>query len=29
MNLRVVIDLNREPDLFLQISCISAGIPQN
>ncbi|MBU7218666.1 accessory Sec system protein Asp1 [Staphylococcus gallinarum] len=28
MNLRVVIDLNREPDLFLQISCISAGIPQ-
>ena len=26
--LRVVIDLNKEPDLFLQISSMSAGIPQ-
>ncbi|RIM83603.1 accessory Sec system protein Asp1 [Staphylococcus xylosus] len=28
LNVRIIIDLNREPDLFLQISCISAGIPQ-
>lgn len=27
-NLRLVIDLNKEPDLFLQICSISAGIPQ-
>lgn len=26
--LRIIIDLNREPNLFLQISSISAGIPQ-
>lgn len=26
--LRIMIDLNHEPDLFLQISSISAGIPQ-
>ncbi|MCH4985897.1 accessory Sec system protein Asp1 [Macrococcoides goetzii] len=26
--LRIVIDLNQEPDLFLQICAISAGIPQ-
>ncbi|WP_437750689.1 accessory Sec system protein Asp1 [Staphylococcus shinii] len=26
--LRLLIDLNKEPNLFLQISCISAGIPQ-
>lgn len=26
--LRIVIDVNEEPDLFLQISCISACIPQ-
>ncbi|MCI2774180.1 accessory Sec system protein Asp1 [Staphylococcus petrasii] len=26
--LRVVIDLNQEPDLYLQISSISAGVPQ-
>ncbi|KIX91594.1 hypothetical protein TP70_01530 [Staphylococcus microti] len=26
--LRIVIDLSHEPDLFLQISCLSAGIPQ-
>lgn len=27
-NLRIVIDLNKEPDLFLQMCSISAGIPQ-
>lgn len=26
--LRVVIDLNEEPDLFLQICCMGAGLPQ-
>lgn len=26
--LRVMIDLSYEPDLFLQISCLSAGLPQ-
>ncbi|TXZ91760.1 accessory Sec system glycosyltransferase Asp1, partial [Vibrio cholerae] len=26
--LRVVIDLGDEPDLYLQISAISAGVPQ-
>ncbi|RXK17614.1 accessory Sec system protein Asp1 [Macrococcus sp. DPC7161] len=26
--IRLLIDLNQEPDLFLQICCISAGIPQ-
>ena len=26
--LRILIDMNKEPNLFLQISCISAGIPQ-
>ncbi|HEC2157898.1 accessory Sec system protein Asp1 [Staphylococcus delphini] len=26
--LRLVIDLNKEPDLFLQICCIGAGLPQ-
>ena len=26
--LRVIVDLNREPDLYLQISSISAGVPQ-
>ncbi|MCG7339003.1 accessory Sec system protein Asp1 [Staphylococcus sp. ACRSN] len=28
LSLRIIIDLNYEPDLFLQIGCISAGIPQ-
>ena len=26
--LRVIVDLNQEPDLYLQISSISAGVPQ-
>lgn len=26
--LRIVIDLSQEPDLFLQICCLSAGLPQ-
>ncbi|UDI77283.1 accessory Sec system protein Asp1 [Staphylococcus taiwanensis] len=26
--LRVIVDLNKEPDLYLQISSISAGVPQ-
>ncbi|MGX8004794.1 accessory Sec system glycosyltransferase Asp1 [Staphylococcus hominis] len=28
-HLRVMIDLGNEPDLYLQISSISVGIPQN
>lgn len=27
-NLRLVVDLSNEPDLFLQICCIGAGVPQ-
>lgn len=27
-HLRILIDLNHEPDLFMQICCISVGIPQ-